>query len=82
MDRIFDSGFPRTDAHSDLSGVEVLCSFFEFNADGKLKAVLENKHKFNNIESYIGTIKPPIYVNNLLIISGNLVKELEQHKIR
>lgn len=65
-----------SDAISDSRDVGVLCAFFTFNADGKLTASFEYKHKFTNIKSYAGTIKPPVYVNKLLTISEKLVKHI------
>lgn len=63
--------------NSNSSGVGVLCMFYSFNADGSLVAVSDQKHKYINIEAYVGTIKPPIYKNQLLTISEGLIEEIK-----
>lgn len=56
--------------------VGVLCSLYTCDLNGLLTNVAEDKHKFIKIESYVGTIKPPIYANKLLTISTRLVELL------
>lgn len=79
--REFSKGSATVLSHDDPDSrnVGVLCAFFTFNAKGNLTAVLDDKHKFTNITSYIGTIKPPVYVNKLLTIPIKLVEEIEHN---
>lgn len=58
--------------------VGVLCDFYTFNEAGILKIVPGDKHKFIKIDSYVGTIKPPLKVKKTLTISSNLVDELNK----
>lgn len=70
-----------SDTASNPRDVGILCAFFALSADGKLTSIYDDKHKFTNIKSYIGTIKPPVYINKLLTISEKLVEEIERYKL-
>lgn len=54
-------------------GVGVLCTFFTYDCNGVLSNVTGCKHSYVNIETYAGTIKNPIYVNQTLQISEKLM---------
>lgn len=63
-------------------GVGALCMFYTFNSVGVLTIVRGYKHKFINIESYVGTIKNPTYVKKVLTISEELVGEMEKLSLK
>lgn len=54
----------------------MLCTSYTFDTKGKLMSVSGDKHKFISIESYIGTIRTPTYVNKELTISESVLAEL------
>lgn len=62
--------------------IGVLCNFYSFENNGLLSSLTEGsdggKHKFINIDTYVGSIKEPIYVNKMLAISPELVIELKK----
>lgn len=66
---------------SDVAkGIGMLCSLFTCNANGVLTSVPEDEHKYNSIDSYIGSIKRPAYANNgtnkVLTIFSRLFEKL------
>lgn len=62
---------------SDVSkGIGMLCTIYKYNAVGVLTSLTGDKHKYTKIESYIGTIKHPVYTNKVLSISSKLIIEL------
>lgn len=70
---------PPSNATSDANlqrGVGVLCSQYTCDFDGLLTPARKVKHKFINIESYVGTIQSPTFTNNKLTISTKLLAKL------
>lgn len=65
------------ESDQDVRRVGVLSAFYNFNDDGDLIADPGCKHKYVNIEMYFGTIKPPLYKNERLIISKLLVEKIK-----
>lgn len=77
--REFSRTSAKVQAHPEIGpqrGVGVLCSFYTCDLNGLLTNVPDDKHQFINIESYVATIKPPIYVNKSLSLSTKLVDML------
>ncbi|KAG4068990.1 hypothetical protein HA402_008461 [Bradysia odoriphaga] len=58
--------------------VGVMCDLYSFNKSGALSNVPGDKHKFIEIDYYIGTIRPPIKENRGLVIPQGLVIELNK----
>lgn len=62
--------------------IGVLCNFYSFDNNGFLSSITEGndggQHKFIDINTYVGSIKEPIYVNKVLTISPELVIELKK----
>lgn len=63
---------------STNKGIGVLCNLYSLNQDGVLSSIAWDKHKFVNIDTYIGTIKDPVYENKRIMISPKLVFELQK----
>lgn len=58
--------------------IGVLYTPYTFNSVGELASDFGDKHKYSEVESYIGTIKHPAYINKTLTISQKLIEQLNK----